>query len=106
MAPVASEKKEIEVFQNEFLEPQQAIRPLQSALEFTDLDKRLNEKLNHLEHEGITGKKEKMLQDTIDYDTNNVYVWKRRRSWNGPLLSASSFKKHVSFSDIEAEAFN
>lgn len=62
---VASKKKEMEALWDKILELQQAIRPLQSTMEFTDLDKRLNDMLNHLEHEVITNKKEKMLTPII-----------------------------------------
>lgn len=39
-------------------------------------------------------KKERMLRNKIDYDTNNVYIWKRRRNWNGMPQSNNGIKKN------------
>lgn len=35
-----------------------------------------------------------MLRDKTDYDTNNVYFWKRRHHWSSASQSVSGFKKH------------
>lgn len=50
-----------------------------------------------LEKDLIETKKEKMLQDNLDYDTNAVYVWKRQRNWGRKT------GKHVIFSDTEVD---
>lgn len=47
----------MEVLQHEISELQSALKPLQGVSEFTHLDQRLNDKLNHLEKEIIENKK-------------------------------------------------
>lgn len=92
------------MLQQEITELQQALKPLQRVTQFADFDLRLNEKLNRLVKEIITGKKEKMLGDKIDYETNNVYVWKQVRQWS--RASAGGVSKHVSFSDTDFESWD
>lgn len=84
---------------------QQAKKPLQGITDFSDLDKRLNDKLNR-QQEIIAGKKEKMLRDKIDYETNNVYICKCGRQWSSSSHIVGGHKKHVSFSDIDTDLFD
>lgn len=98
---IISKNKAIEVLQKDISELQEALKPLQGASEFLRLDQRLNEKLNCLENEIIMTKKKKMLRDKMDYDTNNVYVWKGRHHWSGASQSTAGIRKHVSFSDTK-----
>lgn len=94
---ISSKQKEIETLQMEISKIQDDIKPLQGLADFKDLDKVLNERLNRLENEIIESKKEKMLRDKLDYDTDSVYVWRRERH------RTPSAGRHVSFSEPESE---
>lgn len=94
---ISSKNKEIERLQSDFLTLQEDIKPLQNSADFTDLDATLNNRLNKLEKDIIDSKKEKVLRDKLDYDTNMVYVWKLPRYWGQTPI------KHVSFSDTETD---
>lgn len=70
---VHGKTKELEILQNDFSQLQHEILPLKDIVEFVQLDKQVNDKLEHLEKNIIDHKKEKMVHDTLDYDSNNVY---------------------------------
>lgn len=71
---LSSKSKEIDKLQNEISIPQEDIKPLQNMANFTDLDTLLNDRFNKLEKDIIETKKEKMLRDKLDYDTDTVYM--------------------------------
>lgn len=73
---------------------------MQYVTQFAVLDQQLNEKVNKIDMDIFAGKKEKLLRNKLDYELNNVYVWKKTR----PLgRFGNSHKKRVSFSNTEPE---
>lgn len=100
---IESKTKEIDRLQQEIHIIQQNLLPLKTLSQFADLDKKLDDKMTQLEKNIVSGKKEKMLRDKCDYDTDNVYTWKSNRSWR---WNQRFGKKRVSFSDPETEYFD
>lgn len=69
---------------------------------YVDLDSQLNKRLDKLERGVISTKKDKRTRDQLDYDINNVYIWKKPVFHSNRPQRAVS-KKLVSFSDTEGE---
>lgn len=79
---ILSKTKEIEKLQSEISVLQQKIKTSArcgEVCEFSHPNKYVNKKMDSLEKEIIAGKKEKIMQYKLDYDKNNVYIWKPRR---------------------------
>lgn len=97
---INSKTKELQKLREEITSLQQEILPLQNVTQFAELDQQLNEKVNKIYMDTVTGKKEKLLCDKLEYELNNVYVWKKRRQW-GRYVNFQ--RNQVSFSDTELE---
>lgn len=100
---IESKTKEIDRSQQEIYNIQQNVLPLKTLSQFAEVNKKLDDKMTQLEKNIVLGKKEKMLHDKCDYDTDNAYTWKSNRPWN---QSQRFGKKKVSFSDTETEYFD
>lgn len=101
---VQSKKKELETLQTEMSELQKDLSTLQNHIGFSELDGRLNKKLDKVEKSVINNKKGKMTRDRIDYENNNVYRCKEPQFFSG--RSCKHQRKRVSFSDQETELAN
>lgn len=97
---ISSKKKELEVLQTDMSLVQKDLTILQTHTGFSELDGRLNRRLDKMEKSVIDSKKGKMARDKNDYESNKVYTWKKpqfnlNRSWRNQ-------GKQVRFSDQES----
>lgn len=99
---ISVKQKELDRVQNEVTTVQKELADHQSKPGYAELDDQLNKKLDKLERSVISTKKDKRIRDQLDYDTNNVYTWKKPSFRSNRPRRASS-KKRVSFSDAEGD---
>lgn len=71
---IASKKKEVEKLQSDMSSIQKDLTALQTHTGFTDLDGRLNKKLDKMERSVTDSKKGKMARDKDEYESNKVYT--------------------------------
>lgn len=97
---ISMKQKELDRVQNEISTIQKELADHQLKPFYAELDGQLNKKLDKLERSVISTKKDKRIRDQLDYDTNNVYTWKKPPFRSTRPRRATS-KKRVSFSDAE-----
>lgn len=96
---VKSKTKEMKTLQKDISD----IKEESVLFKDTPLFQELDIKLYHMEKRIIENKKEKVLRDRYDYESNIVYFWKKPQFQfrSRKASSPGSLGKHVSFSDTE-----
>lgn len=74
---ISLQKKELDLLQAEMSIIQKDLSTLQNHNGFSELDGRLNIKLDKMEKNVIENKKCKMTRDRIDYESYNIYIWRK-----------------------------
>lgn len=102
---LTSEEITLDETRTKIKEAQSDIQQPVTLDEFQDLDKRLKQKLQDLEKAIVKTKRLKFDRDTMDYEQNKVYVWKKFRKPR-PILKNNLpvAGRKVSFGSTDAES--